>query len=62
MARYILTTDVVIAAVSYTQPERRLKKGQAIELSAGEVTAIGAGNLRSTAPRDILGEGVGVSN
>lgn len=62
MARYILTSDVLIAAVSYTQPERRLKKGQAVELSASEVTAIGSGNLRATVARDVLGEGVGVSN
>jgi hypothetical protein len=62
MARYVLTAPVTIAAVSYTQPARVLPKGATVELSSAEVTAIGAGNLRSTAPRDQLGEGVGVSN
>jgi len=62
MARQVLTADVVIAATDYQHPERRLKKGQTVELSAAEVTAIGAGNVRVTAPRDMLGEHVGVSN
>ena len=62
MARYVLTADILIPAVSYLQPERRLKKGQTVELSAAEVTALGAGNMRATAPRDQLGEHVGVSN
>jgi len=62
MARQVLTADVVIAATDYQHPERRLKKGQTVELSAAEVTAIGAGNVRVTQPRDMLGEHVGVSN
>lgn len=62
MSRQILTADVLIPATDYNHPERRLKKGQAVELSAAEITAVGAGNLRATLPRDQLGEGVGVSN
>lgn len=62
MARFVLTAPVTIAAVSYNQPARVLPKGSTVELSAAEVTTIGAGNLRATAPRDQLGEGVGVSN
>ena len=62
MSRQVLTADVVIAASGYTQPERRLKKGQVVELSAAEITAIGAGNLRVPVTRDQLGEHVGVSN
>lgn len=62
MSRQILTADVTIAATDYNHPARVLKKGQAVELSAAEITAIGAGNLRATLPRDLQGEGVGVSN
>jgi hypothetical protein len=62
MARKVLTSDVTIAASGYTQPERKLKKGQVVELSAAEITAIGAGNLRDTVARDQLGEHVGVTN
>ena len=62
MSRQVLTADVTIAATDYQHPERKLKKGQTVELSAAEITAIGAGNMRVTAPRDALGEHVGVSN
>jgi hypothetical protein len=62
MSRQVLTADVTIAATDYNHPARVLKKGQAVELSAAEITAIGAGNMRATAPRDVLGEGFGVSN
>ena len=55
MSRQVLTADVVIPASGYSQPERRLKRGQVVELSPGEVAAIGAGNLRATAGRDELG-------
>lgn len=64
MSRQILMADVLIPATDYNHPERRLKKGQTIELSAAEITAItGAGGVvRGTVPRDQLGEGVGVTN
>jgi hypothetical protein len=62
MSRQVLSADVTIAATDYNHPERKLKKGQAVELSAAEITAIGAGNLRSVAPRDQQGEGFAVSN
>lgn len=62
MTRQVLTADVTIAATDYQHPERKLKKGATVELSAAEVTAIGAGNVRVTVSRDQLGEHVGVSN
>jgi hypothetical protein len=62
MARYILTKPVTIAFVNYASPARVLQPGQVVELSAAEVTALGAGNMRSTAYRDQLGLAVGVSN
>ena len=62
MSRQVLTADVTIAATDDQHPARVLKKGQTVELSAAEITAIGAGNMRATAPRDQLGEHVGVSN
>jgi hypothetical protein len=62
VSRQVLTADVTIAATDYQHPARVLKKGHVVELSAAEITAIGAGNLRSTTFRDTLGEGAGVSN
>jgi hypothetical protein len=62
MARQLITKAVVIAATDYAHPARVLKPGDVVELSAAEVTAIGAGNLRATAFRDQLGLAVGVSN
>ena len=65
MSRFIVTTAAAVAFVNYLNPGRTVKKGDAIELSAGEVTAIGAGNLRAvttTTAHDQLGEAVGVSN
>jgi hypothetical protein len=65
MARYIVTNPAVIAFINYTSPGKQVKKGDAVELSAAEVTAIGAGNLRAvttTTAHDQLGEAVGVSN
>lgn len=62
MARYVLTKPVTIAATDYMHPARVLPVGATVELSAAEVTAIGAGNLRTTLARDLAGEGVGVSN
>jgi hypothetical protein len=62
MSRQVLTADVTIAATDYNHPARVLKKGHVVELTAAEITAIGAGNLRATAPRDQLGESFAVSN
>ena len=62
MSRQVLTADVTIAATDYNHPARVLKKGQAVELSAAEITAIGGGNMRATTSRDQLGEGFAVSN
>jgi hypothetical protein len=65
MARYVVVTPVTIAGSGYAQPARPLLKGQVVELSAAEVTAAGAGNLRAvstTTLHDALGEASGVSN
>jgi hypothetical protein len=65
MAKYILTTAAQVAFVNYLSPGRQHFKGQTVDLSAAEVTAIGAGNLRavSTATQhDQQGEAVGVAN
>jgi hypothetical protein len=56
---------VAIAFSSYTAPGRSHTTGQVVELSAAEVTAIGAGNLRAVTTavlHDQLGESAGVSN
>lgn len=65
MARYVVTSAVQIAALSYLQPGRAHKRGDVVELSAAEVTAIGAGNLRAVSTstlHDQLGEAAGVTN
>lgn len=65
MTRYVVTTPVQIAALSYLQPGRAHKKGDVVELSAAEVTAIGAGNLRAVDTahmHDTLGEAFAVAN
>jgi hypothetical protein len=62
VARYVITQDVLIPASGYGQPERRLKKHDAVELSASEVTVVGAGNLRSPTQHDVAGESAAVSN
>ena len=62
MSRQIITKPVTIAAVGYAQPARVLVPGQVVELSAAEITAVGAGNMRATVYRDQLGLAVGVSN
>lgn len=65
MTRYVVTTTTTVAASGYAQPARTVAKGQVVELSAAEVTAIGAGNLRAVASstmHDQLGESASVSN
>jgi hypothetical protein len=65
MSRQILTKPVVIPASGYGQPERKHKAGDVVELSAAEVTALGAGNMRAVTvavAHDQLGEAVGVGN
>jgi hypothetical protein len=65
MAKFILTTAAQVAFVNYLSPGRQHFKGQTVDLSPGEVTAIGAGNLRAvstTTAHDQLGEAVAVSN
>lgn len=77
MARYVVEIPVTVTAGAnpYLAPARVLLKGQVLELSAAEVTAIGAGNLRAVAAtvtagtmpaaavtRDQLGEAFAASN
>lgn len=65
MTRFVVTTPAAIAFVNYMNPGRTVKKGDVVELSAAEVTALGAGNLRTvttTTMHDQLGEAAGVSN
>jgi hypothetical protein len=65
VTRYVVVTTTTVAASGYLQPARTAAKGQVLELSASEVTAIGAGNLRaitSSTMHDQLGESAGVSN
>ena len=62
MSRQLITKAVTIAASGYASPARVLKPGDVVELSAAEITAIGAGNMRASTYRDQLGLGVAVSN
>lgn len=65
MSRYIVTAPVTIPATDYQHPAKVVLVKQVLELSAAEVTAIGAGNLRAVATttvHDQQGEAVGVSN
>lgn len=65
MARYVVTAPVTVPASGYTAPARPVAKGQVVELSPAEVTALGAGNLRAVTAstmHDQLGEGSGISN
>lgn len=65
MTRYVVTATTTVAGSGYAQPARTVTKGQVLELSASEVSAIGAGSLRATTTstmHDQLGESAGVSN
>jgi hypothetical protein len=65
VARYVVVIPATVAASGYTSPARAVAKGQVVELSAAEVTAIGAGNLRAVSAssmHDQLGESAGISN
>lgn len=65
MTRYVVAVPVTVAGSGYRQPARPVAKGQVVELSAAEVTAIGSSNLRAVSAstmHDQLGESAGVSN
>jgi hypothetical protein len=71
MARYVVIASTKVTGSGYALPDRNLVKGQVLELTAAEVTAIGAGNLRAVAAaagtgaagnRDTLGEAFAASN
>jgi len=57
-----MTAPVTIAATDYGHPARVMLKGMVVELSAAEITAIGAGNMRAPVARDTLGLNTAVSN
>lgn len=61
----MVVTTTTVAGSGYTAPARTVAKGQVLELSAAEVTQIGAGNLRAvtaSTAHDQLGESAGISN
>lgn len=64
----MVIAPVTVAGSGYSQPPRTVLAKQVLDLSAAEVSAIGAGNLRAvsvmtgTAAHDQLGESAGVSN
>ena len=61
----MVTATTTVAGSGYLAPARTVSKAQVLELSASEVTAIGAGNLRavtSSTAHDQLGESAGCSN
>lgn len=65
MTRYVVTTPVTTANGGYTAPAQTFTRGQVVEMSSAEVTAVGAGNLRAASTstqHDQLGESAGVSN
>lgn len=65
MARYVVTATTTVAGSGYASPPRTVRKGEVLELSASEVSAIGGGNLRAASAstmHDQLGESAGVSN
>lgn len=62
MSRYIVTKPISLAGSGYATPPRAHKPGDVVELSAAEVTAVGAGNIRAVTYRDQTGLSVGVSN
>lgn len=63
MARYVVVVPVTVASSGYQAPGRTHTKGQVVELSAAEVAAIGAGNLRAAnTAHDFAGESFAVSN
>lgn len=65
MTRYVVTAATTVAGSGYNAPPRVLHKGESVELSAAEVTAVGAGNLRAvstTTTHEVSGEAFAVSN
>jgi len=65
VSHYVVIAPVLITPVSYALPGRTHKKGDVVELSASEVTAIGAGNLRAvstTTTHETSGECFAVAN
>lgn len=65
MARYVVTTAAQIAFISYLQPGRVVHKGEVLELSSAEVTALstaGAALRAGSTGHDVLGESFAVSN
>jgi hypothetical protein len=65
VTRYVVTATTTVAGSGYTSPARTVRKGEVLELSASEVSAISGSNLRavsSSTAHDQLGESSGISN
>lgn len=65
MARYVVAKATTVSGSGYNSPPRVLRAGQVLDLSSSEVTAIGAGNLRSVSTsttHETSGEAFAVSN
>jgi hypothetical protein len=65
MPRYVVTVPVTVAGSGYNSPPRVVHKSEVLELTAAEVTALGAGNLRAVATattHETSGESFAVSN
>jgi hypothetical protein len=71
MARYVVTAPCVITPVSYQLPGRSHVRGQVLELTAAEYTALGgasvlravaAGGTGASVTRDQLGTPYAASN
>jgi hypothetical protein len=59
-----MTGTCTIAGSGYNSPARTLHKGEIVELSPAEQTAVtgAGGSVRTTAQRDVLGESAAASN
>jgi len=62
MPSYVVVTTTTVPGTGYGQPDRRLRKGQVVALSAAEVAVVGSSNLRAVTMHDQLGESAGISN
>ena len=61
----MVVAPATVPAAGYAQPAQTVTKGQVVDLSPAQVTALGSSNLRAVATttmHDQLGEAAGVSN
>jgi len=65
VARYVVTKATTVSGSGYNQPPRTVHAGEVLDLTAAEVTALGAGNLRAVSAattHETSGEAFAVSN